>query len=155
MQHSNIRDYLDCLSKEGELRVIDEIIDPHLELAEIQRRVVARQGPALLFSRVAGTDFPVVTNLFGTRRRLDLAFGDGPSLFIKRIIRAAEEMMAPSLSKLWNYRDLGKQAIRLGTRTRGSGPVLQRSIKPPRLGMLPRIKSWPEDGGAFLTLPLV
>lgn len=155
MPHSNIKDYLECLAKEGELHVIDETVDPHLELAEIQRRVVAHQGPAILFSRVAGTDFPVVTNLFGTRRRLELAFGDGPSRFIKRVIEAAEEITAPSFSKLWDFRDLGKQAIKLGTKVRGNGPVLRRSLKPAQLKKLPQIKSWPDDGGAFLTLPLV
>jgi len=155
MRHPNIRSYLEILKREGELHVIDETVDPHLELAEIQRRVVACQGPALLFNRVAGTNFPVATNLFGTRRRLELAFGGEPSLFIKRVVEAAECMMDPSLTKLWSFRDLGKLALKIGTRKRGSGPVLDRLIKPAQLTKLPQIKSWPDDGGAFLTLPLV
>src|SRR5207247_5149198 len=78
MRHPNLRSLLETLKREGELHVIEETINPHLELAEIHRRVVARQGPALLFTHVAGTKFPVVTNLFGTRRRIDLAFREDP-----------------------------------------------------------------------------
>jgi UbiD family decarboxylase len=155
MRHLNIRSYLECLKREGELHVIDEAVNPRLELAEIQRRVVARQGPALLFNRVVGAEFPVVTNLFGTRRRIDLAFGEEPSRFIKRIAEAAECMMTPSISRLWNFRDLAMQGLKLGARTRRSGPVLERCMKPARMTALPQIQSWPEDGGAFLTLPLV
>jgi UbiD family decarboxylase len=155
MRHSNIRSYLECLKHEGELHVIDEPVDADLELAEIQRRVVARQGPALLFNHVAGTRFPVATNLFGTRRRLDLAFGEEPSRFIKRIVEAVECLATPSLSGLWGFRDLVPRALRLGARNRASGPVLECRVEPARLGILPRLKSWPDDGGAFLTLPLV
>jgi UbiD family decarboxylase len=73
MKPANIRSFLEILKREGELCVIDQQIDPHLELEEIQRRMVARRGPALLFTNVKNTRFPVTTNLFGTRRRIDLA----------------------------------------------------------------------------------
>ena len=65
----NLRVFLDLLKKNGELHIIDAPVDPCLELAEIQRRVVAQQGPALLFTNVKGTDFPVATNLYGTDRK--------------------------------------------------------------------------------------
>jgi UbiD family decarboxylase len=155
MHHLNLRSYLEFLKREGELHVIDEAVDPHLELAEIQRRVVARGGPALLFSRVKGTQFPVTTNLFGTRRRIEMAFGEEPSRFVRRVMEALEWMKTPSLAGLWQFRDLARNALSLGTRTRGGGPVLERAMDPPQLRTLPRIKSWPDDGGAFLTLPLV
>ncbi|MEJ2109050.1 MAG: UbiD family decarboxylase [Acidobacteriota bacterium] len=155
MLHPNIRSYLECLKREDELHIIEEPIDPNLELAEIQRRVVCQQGPALLFTRVIGTEFPVATNLFGTRKRLDLAFGKEPFQFIKRVTEAAEGLMPPSIAKIWGVRDLVKRAMQIGTRNRKSGPVLQRCLEPAQLNRLPHIKSWPEDGGAFLTLPLV
>jgi UbiD family decarboxylase len=85
----DLRSFLDLLKKEGELRVIDAEVDPCLELAEIQRRVVERQGPALLFTRVKDTDFPVVINMFGTPRRIELAFGVEPT----RIFRQVPETM--------------------------------------------------------------
>jgi len=155
VQHPDIRSYLETLKREGELRVIEETVDPHLELAEIQRRVVAGQGPALLFNSVAGSDFPVATNLFGTRHRLDLAFGEEPSRFIKRITEAAECLSSASISRMWEFRDIARNALKLGTRVRRTGPVLEQRMEPARLLALPGIKSWPDDGGAFITLPLV
>jgi 4-hydroxybenzoate decarboxylase subunit C len=155
MRHPNLRAFLNTLKREKELHVIDEPIDPRLELAEIQRRVVAQHGPALLFTRVTGTQFPVATNLFGTCRRIDLAFGEEPARFFKRVVEAAETLMPPSVSKLWSFRDLAGTAIRLGRTSRRTGPVLERVIEPPRLTSLPQIQNWPQDGGPFITLPLV
>ncbi len=154
MQPTNIRKFLEILEREGELYRIEPQVDPYLELAEIHRRIVARQGPALLFTRVRGTQFPVVTNLFGTRRRIELAFGKNPIRFFKRVAQAVESMAVPSLSVLWEYRDLAKAATKLGTTIRRTGPVLECVMNPPRLKSLPQIQSWPMDGGSFLTLPL-
>ena len=74
----DLRSFLDLLTEENELLIIDEDVDPYLEIAEIHRRVIANQGPALLFKKVKNASFPVVTNLFGTANRLDLAFGTKP-----------------------------------------------------------------------------
>ncbi len=155
MKHPNLRSFLETLRQEGELHVIDEPVDPCLELAEIQRRTVARQGPALLFTNVTHTRFPVTTNLFGTRRRIDLAFGEEPVRFFKRIAQAAEMMLPPSASQIWDFRDLLKAGLKIGIKTRRNGPVLQCRVEGANLKHLPQIKSWPEDGGPFLTLPLV
>jgi UbiD family decarboxylase len=155
MRPNNIRSFLEILKRENELHVIDAPIDPYLELAEIQRRVVSRQGPALLFTQVKGSHFPVATNLFGTRRRIDLAFGEDPVRFFQRVVQAADILSAPSFSKVWGFRDLAKTFLKLGTAMRRSGPVLERRMNPVQMSMLPHIQSWPMDGGAFLTLPLV
>jgi 4-hydroxybenzoate decarboxylase subunit C len=155
MKHLNLRSFLDTLKREGELKLIDEPVDPNLDLAEIQRRVVAERGPALLFTRVLGTGFPVVTNLFGTRRRIDLAFGEDPVRLVKRLVEAAETFVPPSFSKAWGFRDLAAGILSAGTRTVRTGPAIDELVRPARLTMLPQIKSWPKDGGAFLTLPLV
>ena len=114
MRHPNLRSFLETLRREKELHVIDEPIDPRLELAEIQRRVVAAHGPALLFTRVTGTQFPVATNLFGTRRRIDLAFGEEPARFFRRVVEAAETLMPPSVSRLWSFRDLARTGYTVG-----------------------------------------
>ena len=155
MTNTNIRCFLDLLKKEGELLVIDETVDPCLELAEIQRRVVARQGPALLFTNVKNTKFPVATNLFGTPRRIELAFGAEPTRFFRRVSEAMEILRDPSPRALWKHRDIARSLLRLGTSMKRSGPALECPVDPPRLSALPQIKSWPLDGGAFLTLPLV
>jgi 4-hydroxybenzoate decarboxylase subunit C len=155
MKHPDLRSFLETLRREKELHVIDETVDPHLELAEIQRRTVARQGPALLFTRVARTRFPVTTNLFGTSRRIELAFGEDPSRFVRRAVAAAEMALPPRASSLWRFRGLLKTGRSLGTRTLKTGPVLEQCIQPGGLHKLPQLKSWPGDGGSFLTLPLV
>ena len=68
----DLQTYLDILQRESELLVIDVPVSPYLEIAEIHRRVISRGGPALLFTNVEGSTFPVATNLFGTGRQ---AFG--------------------------------------------------------------------------------
>jgi UbiD family decarboxylase len=155
MRHANLQGFLDTLRREGELHLVEETVDPDLELAEIHRRTVAAQGPALLFTRVARSQFPVVTNLFGTRRRIELALGGKPEKFVRRVAEAAEMSLPPRVSTLWRFRDLIKTGLGLGATSRRTGPVLECSIEPVRLGALPQIRSWPLDGGSFLTLPLV
>ncbi|MDH3330330.1 MAG: UbiD family decarboxylase, partial [Desulfobulbaceae bacterium] len=97
----NLRDFLDILQRENELLRIDTPVDPHLEIAEIHRRVISRGGPALLFTNVKNSSFPVVTNLFGTNRRLELAFGSRPLDFVRDIVALIENSMPPSLNTLW------------------------------------------------------
>ena len=76
--HKNLRSFIDTLRGENELIEIEAEVDPYLELAEIHRRVIDEQGKALLFKNVKGSQFPVVTNLFGTAKRIDLGFGKKP-----------------------------------------------------------------------------
>src|SRR6185295_7517173 len=75
MSFPDLRAFLDRLRRDGDLAVIEVPVDAHLEASEIHRRVVAAGGPALLFTSVKGSDFPLATNLFGTARRAQLAFG--------------------------------------------------------------------------------
>jgi len=147
--------FLHILKKESELLEIDAQVDPNLEIAEIHRRVIARSGPALLFTNVKNSRFPVVTNLFGTNRRMELSFGSRPQQFVKDLVRAAETLMPPSLEKLWSLRRLIFDGLKVGTKTVKSGPVLEIHKKPPKLQELPLLTSWHSDGGPFVTLPLV
>lgn len=150
-----LRDFLSLLQREGELVEVDAPVSPDLELAEIHRRVLASGGPALLFTQVEGADFPCVTNLFGTPRRVDLAFGPRPEQFIRELVGLAQDLPALSAGKLWQRRSLLGQALRVGIKTVSSGPILEAQQSPPRLDRLPLLKTWPEDGGFFVTLPLV
>jgi UbiD family decarboxylase len=151
----NLPTFLDILKRESELLTIDTQVDPYLEIAEIHRRVIAKQGPALLFTNVKGSDFPVVTNLFGSPRRLELAFGSRPQQFVKDLVRAAETMMPPTMGKLWSFRGLLGQGLKVGTKISKSGPILDVHKSPPVLSELPMLTSWHSDGGPFVTLPLV
>lgn len=151
----DLHTFLDLLQREGELHIIDEPVDPHLEIAEIHRRVIAAQGPALLFSKVKNSSFPVVTNLFGTGRRMDLAFGHRAQQFVADLVRFLESEMPPTLGGLWGNRRLFGQMLRVGTRRAKSAPILECRRRPPRLTELPLLTSWSTDGGPFVTLPLV
>ena len=135
--HRNLRSFLDTLRKENELVEITAEVDPYLELAEIHRRVIAEQGKALFFRNVKGSRFPVVTNLFGTNKRIDLAFGRRPVEFVKRLAKAAERLIPPKPSRLWEYRDLGVSALRLGTKRARSAPVLEARQQPVDLEQVP------------------
>ncbi len=151
----DIPSFVAQLRRDGDLVEIDAEVDPHLEIAEIHRRVIAAGGPALLFKRPRGSEIPVATNLFGTASRVDRAFGPRPEAFVARAVRLMHELMPPTLGKIWAERDFFAQALHLGTRSVARGPVTEVVDRPARLDRLPLLTSWPEDGGAFVTLPLV
>ena len=151
----NLRDYLELLRRNDQLLTIDEPVDPHLEIAEIHRRVIARGGPALLFTRVKDSAFPVVTNLFGTNQRLEMAFGRRPLDFVRGLVDLVEHALPPTLGGLWRRRSLFTEGMRIGLKQVRTAPVLDCCQQPARLGSLPMLTSWHSDGGAFVTLPLV
>src|SRR5258705_3971266 len=153
--HSNLRTFLDLLTRENEIITIEAEVDPYLEAAEVHRRVIERGGPALLFERVQGSPYPVVTNLFGTKRRVDLAFGPKPEAMVRELVQVAESLLPPRPSELWKHRSLGREVLRLGTRNTTRSPVTQVRDQPARLNELPVLTTWQEDGGPFITLPLV
>ncbi len=152
---NDLRGYLALLKEQNELLTVTEPVDPHLEIAEIHRRVIAKGGPALLFTKVKGSRFPVVTNLFGTSRRMELAFGRRPQQFVADLVRTLETIMPPSLEKLWALRPLVGQLARVGLKKVRSAPILEQCMQPPRLTELPLLTSWDTDAGPFVTLPLV
>ncbi|MBW2467152.1 MAG: UbiD family decarboxylase [Deltaproteobacteria bacterium] len=151
----DLQAFLQVMKKESEIVEIDAQVDPYLEIAEIHRRVIAKGGPALLFTNVANSSFPVVTNLFGTKRRMELAFGKRPQQFVKDLVRAAETLMPPSLDKIWSMRSLIFDGLKVGTKTVQNGPILDIHKIPPKFSELPLLTSWHSDGGPFVTLPLV
>jgi len=141
---------IDDLEKHGQLRRIDIEIDPHLEAGMLQRRVYRAGGPALLFTRVKGSAFPLLGNLFGTLERTRFIFRD--------TLRGIEQLVACKLDPRavfkapWRYAGLPLHAKNLLPRRLKDGPVLAHRT---RLGDLPQLVSWPDDGGAFVTLPQV
>lgn len=160
MSFSNIRSFIHTLKRENELAVIEAEVDPYLEIAEIHRRVIEEGGPALLFTNVKGSPFSVATNLFGTTRRVDMAFGPRPEQFANKCIEAVNHLMPPSPKKLWEERSLVKELLgllKVGMKEVSSdqAPIMDvlRTDKP--MKGLPALTSWQLDGGPFITLPLV
>jgi UbiD family decarboxylase len=152
---SDLRSFLQRLRADGDLVEITAPVDANLEAAEIHRRVIAAGGPALLFTNVQGARFPLVTNLFGTARRAALAFGDRPQRLIERLVHLAETILPPSPKKLWGARDVAMQLARVGLSRRARGPVNDVVSDEVRLDHLPVLTCWPDDGGPFVTFPLV
>ncbi|HEY5404834.1 MAG TPA: UbiD family decarboxylase [Pyrinomonadaceae bacterium] len=153
--HPSLRTFLDLLTRENQLQEIKTEVDPNLELAEIHRRVIDEGGPALLFSRVKGSSYPVVTNLFGTVQRIDMAFGPKPESLVRDLVNIAESILPPKPAELWQHRGVGLDLLRLGTKNTTRSPVTQVVDRPARLDQLPVLTTWQEDGGPFITLPLV
>ncbi|MCC3374656.1 UbiD family decarboxylase [Cohnella sp. REN36] len=157
MSFASLRPYLDTLRREGDLAVIDAPVDPSLEIAEIHRRVIDEGGPALLFTNVKGSPFPVATNLFGTSRRVDLAFGPRPEQLMNRLVGSLDTLMPPTPAALWREKDMLFELFKIGTKkvSADAAPVLGVSRRERPLAGLPVLTSWQEDGGPFVTLPLV
>ncbi|WP_048602394.1 UbiD family decarboxylase [Rubeoparvulum massiliense] len=155
--HTNLRSFIEVLQQEGELVTIDAPVDPYLELAEIHRRVITEEGPALLFTNVKGSPFPVITNMFGTMRRVDLCFGPKPEAFVRQLVGAVDHLMPPRPSALWQERKLFYDLLKIGTKrvSANRAPISEVRSEQVQLTKLPALTSWSEDGGPFVTLPLV
>ncbi len=151
----DLQEWIRELERDGELVAVDAEVDAELEVPEIHRRVIAAGGPALLFRRVKGSPFRLVTNLFGTRERVLRAFGSRPGELVSELARLARELLPPTLPKLWSKRALFGSLARIGLARTARSPLHAIVESPPRLLALPATKSWPRDGGRFLTLPLV
>jgi 4-hydroxy-3-polyprenylbenzoate decarboxylase len=138
------------LEKDRQLVVIDQEVDPYLEVAAIQRRVYQARGPALLFRRAKGTSFPILGNLFGTLDRAKFVFRDA----LESVRRLVELKVDPGAlaRNPWRYRGTPRTLWRLVPRRVRSGPILARRIA---IDQLPPIQCWPMDGGPFVTLPQV
>lgn len=157
MGYKNLRDWIDMLQRENELTIIDAPVDPYLELAEIHRRVIDDNGPALLFTNVKGTPFPVATNLFGTIRRVELAFGPRPEQLANQLVTMLDRIMPPNPKAIWNERGLIREVLKVGLKSvpKSKAPILEVCKQDAPLRELPKLTSWQLDGGPFVTLPLV
>ncbi|MFQ5731682.1 MAG: UbiD family decarboxylase, partial [Planctomycetaceae bacterium] len=150
MGYRNLHDCLVDLERTGQLLRIEREIDPYLEAAEIQRRVYQAQGPAVYFARVKGCRFPMVSNLFGTFERARFLFRDA----FDAVRRLVELKTDPSqlFRRPWHYRGVLKPAWAMRPTSVRRGPVLKNRCN---VSDLPQLTSWPNDGGAFVTLPEV
>ncbi len=153
MGYRYLSDCVEDLKRNGHLIVVDDPIDPNLEMAEIHRRVYASGGPALLFKSPKGCDFPMVSNLFGTLERARYIFRDS-FVNVQRAIglKVAPEEALKNPLKYWKAPFIAWQMQPKSLRRGGKGGVTENEIA---LNRLPQLKCWPDDGGAFVTLPQV
>ncbi len=158
MAFKNLQEFIAALRRSGELHEISAEVDPVLEITEIYDRVVKKEGPGLLFKNVKGSKIPLAINLFGSPSRVREAFGGSPDEIAKRI-EAFTEMKAPEglLEKVKMIPKLGELSA-VSPKLVKDAPCQEVVIKAgegPMLDKLPVIQCWPDDGGKFITLPMV
>ena len=150
MGYRNLRECVNDLERSGQLKRIEEVIDPYLEAAEIQRRVYAARGPAIYFARVKGCRFPMVSNLFGTLERTRFLFRDT----LHAVRKLVELKVDPSNFRKRPWRDwnIPFMLLHMLPKRIRRGPVLAHQTT---VRQLPQLVCWPKDGGTFVTLPAV
>ncbi len=160
--YSNLKAYIDTLEKEGELIRISEMVSSSLQIAELTDRECksAGGGKAILFEN-NGSPFPVITNMYGSDRRIALALkSNNLSELGERITKLFATVTAPKkglLDKLKMLSPLSEVAGWMPKKVRGYGECQQMVMlgDDVDLSLLPILKCAPLDGGRFITLPMV
>lgn len=150
MGFPDLGSFISHLETAGKLRRVRVEVDPIYEASEIIQRVVRQGGPAVLFERVRGADFPLVMNLFGSADRVEAALGRPPAAIGRELVDAIQALNPPSLKALWANRGFLARARHAPPRRTRSAPV-QAVEEAPDLERLPHIKTWPRDAGRFIT----
>ncbi|ADL12051.1 menaquinone biosynthesis decarboxylase [Acetohalobium arabaticum] len=158
MAYKNLKEFIKLLETEGLLTRITAEVSSELEITEITDRISKEVGPALLFENVKESEFPVLINAFGSYERMEAALEvedlddigarieelfDLPNLKDKSLLGKLKTL--PKLKEISNY----------FPKTVRKAPCQEVVDKDPSLDELPVLKCWPQDGGKFITLPLV
>ncbi len=150
MIYRNLRQCVIDLERCGHLvRLVDEV-SATLEVAEIQRRVYRSGGPAVYYERVSNCRFPLVSNLFGTLERARFLFRHTLP-HVRRLIELKSDPLR-FRRRPWSYLRSVPTALAMRPRRTSHAPVLWQTLT---VEQLPQVKSWPDDGGPFITLPQV
>ncbi len=152
----DLREFISFLEQKGQLKRVKVEVDPVLEITEITDRVSKSYGPALLFENPKGSRFPVAINLFGTYERTAWALGFDNFEEIENFIPNALDLIPSSfkealasISTLAKFRHFRPKIVK-------KAPCQEVIYTDDAdLNMFPVLKCWPEDGGRFITLPLV
>jgi len=157
MPYEDLRDFIRTLEKYKELKRISIEVDPKLEIAEFADRAVKNGGPALLFEKPKGSTIPVLINAFASMRRMELALEVSSVEDVARRISEYLEMRMPEglLGKLKMLPRLAEMGSFFPKMVSG-GPckdVIQREKF--SLNEWPILQCWPDDGGRYITLPMV
>ncbi len=157
MAYKDMRGFIKILENRGLLIRINKEVDPVLEIAEINDRVVKHGGPALYFENCKDARFPCVVNLFGSYERMHLALevdnlddiGETMLEFLEPDIPTNLIEKLKALPKLKRLADFIPKHVK-------NGPCKEVIVTDsPNLGIFPILKTWPDDGGKFITLPMV
>src|ERR1051325_4586322 len=157
MAYSDLRDFVRALEERGELKRIPFEVDPVLEIAEFADRAVKSGGPALLFEHPKGSTVPVLINSFASMRKMEIALEvKSVEEVAARIVEFLEMRMPEGImGKLKMLPKLAEMGA-FFPKVVGKGPC-QEVVRSSGFSLFdyPILKCWPEDGGRFITLPLV
>ncbi len=155
MAFTDMQVFMRALESRGLLKRVTVPVNPELEVTEIATRLVREGGPAVLFENVEGAAYPLAINLLGTMERIEIGLGRHPEEIGEGLISFLEDVNPPSVSSLWRNR--GSAFNLLNVRPgMALNPVVHQVVESgPDLSGMPILKCWPEDGGRFITLPLV
>ena len=156
MPIENTSQFVQELEKEGELKRITSEVDSNLEIAEILRRVMYSNGPAIYFENVKNYDIPVLGNAFGSTRRLEIGLDTTDFTDIGQRIVDITKMDIPSgfLNKIKKLPELSKMT-NIAPKLEKNGPVTEVFNDSPSFEGIPILKTWPKDAGKFITFGLV
>ena len=156
MTLDDIHQFVDELEKAGELKRIITQVDSDLEIAEILRRTMYANGPALLFENVKDYDMPVLGNAFGSLKRLEIGLETSDFTEIGQRIVDMTKMEVPSgvLNKIKKLPELAKMGD-VFPKLEKDGPVTEIVDDSPSFDKIPILKTWPKDAGRFITFGFV
>ena len=157
MAYRDLREFIRALEEKGELKRIAVEVDPILEITEFADRAVKSGGPALLFEKPKGYGTPVLINAFASMRKMEIALEVASVEEIAARIVEFLEMRVPEglmekLKMLPKLAEMGAFFPRMVSKGACQEVVREDNFS---LFDYPVLKCWPEDGGRFITLPLV
>lgn len=161
MHYHDLRDFIDYLESNNQLKRISMEVDPHLEMTEISDRVLRASGPALLFENPKGFSIPVLTNLFGTPERVALGMGQNSTEALREVGKLLAFLKEPDppkgLKDAWQKLPIFKQVMNMGPKVVRSAPCQAEVMtgEDVDLSVLPIQTCWPDDAGPLITWPLV
>jgi 4-hydroxy-3-polyprenylbenzoate decarboxylase len=152
----DIHQYIEKLENAGELKRVKTQVDTNLEIAEILRRTMYANGPALLFENIKNYDMPVLGNAFGSIKRLEIGLETTNFTEIGQRIVDMTKMEIPSgfFNKIRKLPELSKMS-EIFPKLEKSGPVTEVVNDSPSFENIPILKTWPKDAGKFITFGLV
>ena len=156
MPIEDIPQFIQELENAGELKRVKTEVDTDLEIAEILRRAMYANGPAILFENVKGYDMPVLGNAFGSLKRLEIGLETTDFTEIGQRIVDMTKMEIPSgiFNKIKKLPELSKMSDSF-SKLEKSGPVTEVINDNPSFDKIPILKTWPNDAGKFITFGLV
>jgi len=161
MKYKDLRDFIEQLEKQGELKRISLEVDPRLEMTEICDRTLRAQGPALLFENVKGSNVPVLANLFGTPRRVAMGMGEDSVEALHEIGKLLAFLKEPEpprgMKDAWDKLPIFKQVLNMAPKVVSRAACQEIEIEKNQIDLstIPVQTCWPEDAAPLITWGLV